>query len=62
MKNKIAESVCIATQKKNYSCENIKHTCKKRGGCAYCLVMAEELIANGVTLADRPTEKGGVQE
>lgn len=59
MKNKIAEAVCIATQKTNYSCENIKHTCKKRGGCAYCLVMAEELIANGVILADHPTEKGG---
>jgi hypothetical protein len=62
MKNKIAEAVCIATQKTNYSCENIKHTCKKRGSCAYCLVMAEELIANGVTLADHPTEKGGEQE
>jgi radical SAM superfamily enzyme len=62
MKNKIAEAVCIATQKTNYSCENIKHTCKKRGGCAYCLVMAEELIANGVTLADYPTEKGGAEE
>ena len=62
MKDKIAEAVCIATQKTNYSCENIKHTCKKRGSCAYCLVMAEELIVNGITLADHPTEKGGVQE
>lgn len=60
MKDKIAEVVCIATQKTNYSCENIKHACKKRGGCAYCLAIAEELIANGVTLSDHPTEKGGV--
>lgn len=52
MKTKIAEAVCIATQKTNYSCEHIKHTCKKRVSCAYCLVMAEELIANGVTLTE----------
>lgn len=62
MKDKIAEAVCIATQKTNYSCENIKHICKKLGCCAYCLVIAEELIANGITLADHLTEKGGVQE
>ena len=62
MKDKIAELVCIATQKTNYSCENMQSTCKKRGSCAYCLVMAEELIANDVTFAAHPTEKGGVQE
>lgn len=59
MKNKIAEVVCIATQKTNYSCRDIEHTCKKRGGCAFCLVMAEELIANGIILVDHPIEKGG---
>lgn len=61
MRDKIAEAVCIATQKTNYSCENVKHICTKRGTCAYCLIMAEELIAYGIELADTPTEKGGVE-
>ena len=62
MKDKIAEAVCIATQKTNYSCNHIKTLCENRGVrgcCAYCSVMAEELIANGITIADHPTEKGG---
>ena len=64
MKYKIAEAVCIATQKTNYGCNAAKSLCEKRGvrgSCAYCSVMAEELIANGLTLADHPTEKGGTE-
>lgn len=51
MKEQIAEAVCIATQKTNYACSDI---CKKRGSCAYCLVMAEELLKNGVTIISQP--------
>ena len=65
MKGKIAEAVCIATQKTNYRCEHITSLCENRGvrgACAYCNVMAEELIANGITIIDHPTEKGGGEE
>ena len=64
MKEKIAEAVCIATQKTNYRCEHIKSLCENRGVlgfCAYCNVMAEELIANGITIIAHSTEKEGAE-
>lgn len=45
MRDSFAKKVCNATQKTNYAC-NLK--CKGEGNCAYCLVMAEDMIANGV--------------
>ena len=53
MRESIAEVVCIATQNTNFACSNI---CEKRGSCAYCLVMAEELLKNGITIAGQPIE------
>lgn len=49
MREIIAEKICKAMQKTNYGCKTI---CQKRGLCAYCLVMAEELISNGVTVQE----------
>jgi hypothetical protein len=49
MREKLALVVCNATQKTNYKCE---FTCQKKGKCAYCLVMADHLIANSVTFAE----------
>ena len=45
----LALVVCNATQKTNYKCE---FDCEKKGKCAYCLIMAEQMIANGVTVTD----------
>lgn len=36
----MAKEICLATQKTNYSCNKM---CKKQGGCAYCIVLAEHL-------------------
>lgn len=47
MREKLALLVCRATQRTNYKCD---FNCKKRGKCAYCLVIAEELLARGVTV------------
>ena len=43
----IAKCICIATQKTNQAC---KLKCKggNIGSCAYCLVMSESLIDQGV--------------
>lgn len=49
LKNKIAKSVCMATQKTNYNCVDI---CENSGSCAYCIVMAEQLIENGITIIE----------
>lgn len=46
-KEKLALAICQATQKTNYMCD---FNCGKKGQCAYCLVMAEQMIANGVTV------------
>ena len=47
LREKFALVVCEATQKTNYKCE---FDCKTKGKCAYCLVMAEQMIAHGVTV------------
>ena len=47
VREKLAFSVCNATQKTNYKCD---FKCEKKGKCAYCLVMAEQMIAHGVTV------------
>ena len=47
MREKLALVVCEATQKTNYKCE---FNCENKGKCAHCLVMAEQMIANGVTV------------
>ena len=63
MKEKLAVVVCDATQKTNYKCE---FNCEKKGKCAYCIVMAEQMIANGVTVQewisvkDHPPETDGI--
>ena len=49
VKEKLALSVCNATQKTNFKCE---FNCEKKGKCAYCLVMADQMIANGVTVQE----------
>ena len=46
-REKLALAVCEATQKTNYKCE---FDCKKKGECAYCLTMAEQMISDGVTV------------
>lgn len=55
MREQIAKVVCMATQKTNQYC---LFPCKdeNKGHCAYCLVMAEELLKNGITIADQPIE------
>lgn len=61
VREKLALSVCNATQKTNFKCE---FNCEKKGKCAYCLVMADQMIANGVTvqewkpISEPPKEKG----
>ena len=47
VREKLALSVCNATQKTNNKCD---FNCEKKGKCAYCLVMAEQMITNGVTV------------
>ena len=47
VRENLALAVCDATQKTNYKCE---FNCEKKGKCAYCLIMAEQMIANGVTV------------
>ena len=49
VREKLALSVCNATQKTNFKCE---FNCEKKGKCAYCLVMADQMIANGVTVQE----------
>ena len=49
VREKLALTVCKATQKTNYKCE---FNCEKKGKCAYCLVMAEQMVANGVTVQE----------
>ena len=49
VREKLALSVCDATQKTNFKCE---FNCENKGKCAYCLVMAEQLIAHGVTVQE----------
>lgn len=49
VRGKLALAVCDVTQKTNYKCE---FNCEKKGKCAYCLVMAENMIANGVTVQE----------
>ena len=46
---KLALSVCNSTQKTNYKCD---FKCEKKGKCAYCLAMAEQMIAHGVTVQE----------
>ena len=41
----LAVRICNATQKTNYACKDVK--CIGIGTCAYCYVMAEDLLANG---------------
>ena len=61
VREKLALSVCNATQNTNFKCE---FNCEKKGKCAYCLVMADQMIANGVTvqewkpISEPPKEKG----
>ena len=43
----LAAKICKATQKTNFSC-NKNEKCQGTWQCAYCLVMAEELLANDV--------------
>lgn len=60
MREIIAEKICKTMQKTNFGCKTI---CQKRGMCAYCLVMAEELISNGVTVqenTDHITDVGDI--
>ena len=49
VREKLALSVCNATQKTNFKCE---FNCEKKGKCAYCLVMADQMIAHGVTVQE----------
>lgn len=49
VREKLVLYVCNATQKTNYKCD---FNCEKKGKCAYCLVMAEQMIANGVTVQE----------
>ena len=49
VREKLALSVCNATQKTNFKCE---FNCEKKGKCAYCLVMADQMIANDVTVQE----------
>ena len=49
VREKLALSVCNATQKTNYKCD---FNCEKKGKCAYCLVMAEQMISNGATVQE----------
>ena len=44
-RERLAKLVCDATQKTNYNCSYYS-ICE--GFCAYCLVIAEELLKNGV--------------
>ena len=43
----LAAKICKATQKTNFSCNN-NEKCQGTGQCAYCLTMAEDLLANDV--------------
>jgi len=45
-KNRLAIKICNATQKTNFACKEAK--CVGKGLCAYCSVMADDLLANGV--------------
>lgn len=49
MRDKLAALVCKATQKTNYKCDSI---CDKKGSCAYCLVIAEELLTGGAVVQE----------
>lgn len=44
-REELAKLICEATQKTNYSCTM---KCKRDGSCAYCQVIVEHLIENGV--------------
>ena len=41
----LAGKICKATQKTNYACTDCG---KRNGNCAYCGVMSDELLSNGV--------------